>query len=58
MGLKEALSYSFFGDPVIVEVGPTVNGQLIRVRVQPVNPVSGECIPRCTKRIAYILHLA
>ncbi|KAJ7773268.1 hypothetical protein B0H16DRAFT_1714163 [Mycena metata] len=34
------LVYSLFGAPLILDVGPTVNGEMIRVRVQPVNTIS------------------
>ncbi|KAJ7274428.1 hypothetical protein B0H12DRAFT_398260 [Mycena haematopus] len=34
------LAYSLFGGPLIVNVGPTVNGEIIRVRVQPINTIS------------------
>ncbi|KAJ6619743.1 hypothetical protein B0H10DRAFT_2216569 [Mycena sp. CBHHK59/15] len=34
------LAYSLFGGPLILDVGPTVNGEIIRVRVQPVNVIS------------------
>ncbi|KAF8206478.1 hypothetical protein K438DRAFT_477456 [Mycena galopus ATCC 62051] len=34
------LAYSLFGGPLILDVGPTVNGEIIRVRVQPINTIS------------------
>ncbi|KAJ7903568.1 hypothetical protein B0H14DRAFT_947066 [Mycena olivaceomarginata] len=34
------LAYSLFGGPLIIAVGPTVNGEIIRVRVQPINTIS------------------
>ncbi|KAF7330538.1 hypothetical protein MVEN_02493500 [Mycena venus] len=34
------LAYSLFGAPLILDVGPTVNGEIIRVRVQPINTIS------------------
>ncbi|KAK7033089.1 hypothetical protein R3P38DRAFT_782338 [Favolaschia claudopus] len=34
------LAYSLFGGPLILNVGPTVNGEIIRVRVQPINTFS------------------
>ncbi|KAJ7158760.1 hypothetical protein C8R46DRAFT_399973 [Mycena filopes] len=34
------LAYSLFGGPLILDVGPTINGEVIRVRVQPVNTIS------------------
>ncbi|KAJ7104163.1 hypothetical protein B0H15DRAFT_11921 [Mycena belliarum] len=33
-------AYSLFGGPLILDVGPTVNGEIIRVRVQPINTIS------------------
>ncbi|KAJ7494728.1 hypothetical protein B0H11DRAFT_915195 [Mycena galericulata] len=40
MSPREDLAYSLFGGPLILDVGPTVNGQMIRVRVQPINTIS------------------
>ncbi|KAJ6513296.1 hypothetical protein C8R45DRAFT_1088343 [Mycena sanguinolenta] len=34
------LAYSMFGGPLDVEVGPTVDGEIIHVRVQPINTIS------------------
>nr|GAT60757.1 predicted protein [Mycena chlorophos] len=33
-------AYSLFGGPLILNVGPTINGEFIRVRIQPINTVS------------------
>ncbi|KAJ7756422.1 hypothetical protein DFH07DRAFT_820517 [Mycena maculata] len=33
-------AYSLFGGPLILDVGPTINGEIIRVRVQPINAIS------------------
>ncbi|KAJ7707713.1 hypothetical protein B0H17DRAFT_528737 [Mycena rosella] len=34
------VAYSLFGGPLILDVGPGLNGQIIRVRVQPINTIS------------------
>ncbi|KAJ6531787.1 hypothetical protein B0H19DRAFT_456274 [Mycena capillaripes] len=34
------LAYSLFGGPLILNVGPTINGEMVHVRVQPINTIS------------------
>ncbi|KAF7374925.1 hypothetical protein MSAN_00378600 [Mycena sanguinolenta] len=34
------LAYSMFGGPFDVDVGPTVDGEIIHVRIQPINTIS------------------
>ncbi|KAF7312271.1 N-acetyltransferase domain-containing protein [Mycena indigotica] len=38
--LPRDAAYSLFGGPFILDVGPTVNGEIIHVRVQPINTIS------------------
>lgn len=43
MTLLQEINYSIFGGAVfIVEVGPTVNGEMVYVRVQPLNTISSK----------------